>query len=518
MRYKEIQLNEAIIKVPSELINKANMYTGSCLYFIYNKRMNEDQSGDISQYQKALKFLQSKGAKNINETTFNNIVNNSIDLNLDLKQFFKELNYKGTTPELIRSVSSYEVSILINDKNTKYNGAVNKVGDGLVLNISIARAMVPNSDPVQTSKLIMETVYHESQHIVQYLAIEPINKNAKQLQYAKSDDEGSIEYYQSGVEFGPQLGNLVGAINSTLELMSDEGRLTGKMQTDITSAMQEAMSNPEYGGSRSFMVAVYNKDKETYRKVMKEIFKKSSEFYNELQNKEETDFENSQEEDIETKINIPETVVGNISNNSGYKLKRFGRSGNNIVEVSYDGENWVCIIDFTQLHKDIIPVKLKVGNSSESTNLSSSEIISFSKYLEKINSPSEDDIYSALDVYSRSGSIDSSAIHSMITVAKNMADGYNVPFEILSENSFSLNGHEYEIAPGTGENIFITNDDMAIDLKIKSSSFSMFMFMLIALTKAGKEDEALWAIASNTNGMGVMGDLNNLLQELKNAE
>lgn len=521
MKYKDIRINEAVIKVPVELINKTNMYVSSCVFYVINQRMKSilADNGDITQYKKALQFLQNSGAKNINENTYNSIINNNIKLDIDYKKFFAELNYKGITPDIIRKVKSYDLSLLVTDKSSGENGSVNKVGDGLSILVSISRALNSNLDPLQASQMIMETVYHESQHMVQYLAIEPINKNSKQLQMHDTEKRsGDMEYYQSGIEFGPQLGNLVGAVKATLEKMSDTGSLTGKIQTDMTKALQLAMEEPEYGGSRKFLIAIYNKDQNTYKKVMKEIYKKSSEFYEELSAREpKGEFEQGEEEDLEAIQHVPETVINNISQNKGYSIKRYGKSGNSHIEVSYEGETWSMNIDFIDLYKDEVRVKLKYKSSVEVSILSPKEAVDFSKYLQSVNAPEADDINSALEIYSGSSrnDIDSSVILSMINLAKNMAKGYNVPFEILADNKFNINGHEFEITPVGSNNVIITNDDMAIDFKLKSSSFSSMMFALTALIKAGKEDEALWALASNTSSMDIMDALNQLLQELK---
>lgn len=363
MRYNTI--NEAIIKVPPELINKVNLYVSSYLYykistFIKNidfmvprNTSEEEKEKYLSDAKTTLAKLHAKyKAKNISSATANNIFNNSIDLKINPEIFFSELNFKGTNSELINSIKDkIKVELLITD-NTNASGqheTDEKYKSRIVIDVS---RLSHNPSFLSTANAIMSTAYHESQHAVQSIAIKNINPESDQLSTKKEYSKGEADYFTSGVEYTPQLGNLVDAVYNELEKDALQNKLNPNKNEAIKDALYKVIQGPS--NARRFLQHLYKIEHDKYIKAMKEVYIKISPEYDELKkNGIDYSYTDIEPEELEANINVMTSVYKMLKPlDSTYTIEARGYSVSDINSIKCKSNDYKWIIYFDKVNKN----------------------------------------------------------------------------------------------------------------------------------------------------------------------
>lgn len=524
MKYKNIKITESIIKVPKSFMTVINMYVSSCLYYIVNSNLkaaqsDETQHDEIPQLKSALALLNNKyGAKNISKQSYNHIINNQMKINVDFDTFFKELNYKGVTPEVIEKAKKFKSFLKISDKSSSTRGSVETSNVGGTLEVIINIAPIHASiDPLPAIKQIMSTVYHESQHVVQSFAIQLINPKSNQLQHSNEDPQNDDNYnqenyYSSGVEFSPQLGNLVDAVQDMLEMTAAKGKLTGKKSTDIQNALYAAMEEKRYSTQRTFLVSIYRKDKERYKKVLKTVYKKASEVYDYIkEGKVDPEFSDLPVEELEASVNIMLSTFDKLKQVKSYDVVPYGESMNSLskIQITSTTEGWTCSII---KRSDSYSVSVVYENMSESKSLTSTQLVDFVGLMCRVDFIEADEL---LDMLSTFGAerITPEVLKSIIDQAAAVSNGIKVDFNILSNDSFEFLGINFTLEQISDLKISMNSEEEGIFISMRPTQFGTLIYKMAVLVRMERKDEIYFALINNISYIGLMVELNKIYDE-----
>lgn len=523
MKYKNIQISESIIKVPPSFLKTINTYVASCLYYVVNSNLimaqkDETLQDEIPYLKSALTLLNSRyGAKNISKQSYSNIVNNKIKISVDFDTFFKELNYKGVTPEIIEKAKKFKSFLKISDKSSGTRGSVETYNIDGTLTVNINIAPIHSSiDPMPAIKQIMSTVYHESQHVVQSFAIQLINPKSNQLQHSNEDpdrdDYDQEKYYSSGVEFSPQLGNLVDAVQDMLEMSAVKGNLTGKKSVDIQNALHAAMAEKRYGTQRTFLISIYRKDKDRYKKVLKTVYKKVSDVYDYVKDgKVDPEFSDLPVEEMEVSIDIMQSSYEKLKQVKSYDVVPYGESMQALTQIQTTSttEGWTSSI-IKRADSYIVNVVYK--NLSESKTLNATQIVDFVGLMCRVDFIEADELSDMLNTFG-ADEITTETIKSIIDKASDVSNGIKVDFNILSENSFEFIGINFYLEKISDIKISMNSDEEGIFISMRPTQFWTLIYKMAVLVRMERKDDIYFALINNISYMGLMIELNKIYDE-----
>lgn len=452
------QINEAIIKVPEELLSKVNVYVSSVIAHKLQKyserfEMLNSQNTDDQEKQKIQndikqtigKLQQKYGAKNISTDTFSKLDGKNIRLDLDFDRFFKELNYKGITPEMVEQVKNgTKFELYITGGSSDAAGSV--TNDGKIVRLMIHTGRLNGRDSLNTANAIMRTVYHECQHVVQDFAIKTIqnNKNSlktnKQLERGENYDDGAQGYYTSGVEFTPQLGDVINTINDILERDAIGGKLDSKMNRAINNALVDAFQEDKT--IRDFLGYQRKHNPEGYQKALKAIYSKVAPVYKQLQqNGVDYRYSDLEPEVLETNINVLATALQMMRKRSDKFIINGRQRGDDIQWLSIEPKDssWEVII--APKRDGEYQVTFKHGNYDEMESLDSQALLNFIGMITENTYFDADDVLSTLDSYVDKG--ETVTEQNLINIKDrilNYAEFMKVPFENDADTEFSIAG------------------------------------------------------------------------------
>lgn len=481
MKYNQLQ--ESIIKVPPEILTKVNMYVSSYLYFKikqYLDRLNLFVSANMSEEEKAsiikdgqntLAKLQSQyGAKNISAETANNIVNKSIDIPFDVEKFYNELNYKGINPGLIQLMKGrLKLSLLLAQSSNGIGGSKEQHGDYSFLVTVVVGGLGPRPSFLKNASDIMSTTYHELQHIVQSMAIKNINSKERQLQRNPnySGNDGDMEdYYTSGIEFTPQLGNLIDSVSLELE----KSTLKDELNPDKNSAIKDALHKVvgEVQEMRMFLTHLYRKQPEQYKKAMTAVYKKVSPVYDDFKNNGiDYAFTDLPPEELETNIDIMLSVYKLMYKNDAYKVQAFGRTMDQIKALEVGTDTWKIHISKNEVRKDGYYITLESSDPEfeEREKMDSKQVLNLFGILSTITWYDATDIIDDIEfITGERKEINNDSVMDVFKSLQSDAEQMGINFEIINHDSFKMMDKEFKVekVPDSSEKIDIHYGDKTL--------------------------------------------------------
>ncbi|QOI71800.1 putative structural protein [Erwinia phage pEa_SNUABM_47] len=464
MRYN--QLNEAIIKVPQELLNKVNVYVSSYLYFKINQyieRLNIFVSANTSDEEKqkiiqdgknTMQKLHTKyGAKNISADTANNISGKAINIPIDIEKFFSELNFKGIDPGLISLLKDrVKIELFITSNSHGIAGSKERHGTFSHLVTVVVGSLGPRPSFLETANNIMSTTYHELQHVVQSLAIENINKYEKQLQrnagYSNVHNDPT-DYYTSGLEYSPQLGNLIDYVSIELE----KSTLDGNLNPDKNLAIKDAMNNAVQKNAdvRTFLISLYKKQPEQYKKAMKNVYTRVAPVYDDFkENGLDYTFTELPSEELEANVDVMKSVYKLMSKNDKYKVQAYGSDLNSITQLKVSKDHWSITLTKNEIRKDNYYINIDSTDPEfeEMEKMDAKQVLSLFGILSEITWYDAVDIVDDFEyITGQRIDVNNESMYNILESLKSDAQHMDVPFEILSNNSFKLFGKTFEVNP-----------------------------------------------------------------------
>ncbi|SOK59128.1 hypothetical protein [Yersinia phage fHe-Yen9-03] len=528
MKYN--QLNEAIIKVPPELLNKVNMYVASYLYFKINQYIErlslfvsantteEEKQKIIKDGKNTMQKLHSKyGAKNISAETAYNISGKAIHIPFDVETFFSELNFKGVNPGLISLLKNkVKIELFITTNSNGISGSKERHGTFSHLVTVVVGRLGPRPSFLETANNIMSTTYHELQHVVQSLAIENINKYEKQLQ--RNDGYSDVhkdptDYYTSGLEYSPQLGNLIDYVSVELE----KNTLDGNLNPDKNIAIKHAMNNAVQKNNdvRTFLISLYKKQPDQYKKAMKNVYTRISPIYDDFkENGLDYTFTELPSEQLEASIDVMKSVYKLMSKNDNYKVKAFGKGLENITQLKIYKPQWSITLDKNQVRTDnyYISIFSTDPEFEEDEKMDAKQVLNLFGILSEISWYDATDIVDDFEVITGQRlEVNIESIYNIIESLQSDANAMNVQFEIISKLSFKLFDKTFEVSKVEGSNgkvdIKYNTDET---LYVWSLKQFLIVFQLMIRYYISYPDEVLQIL--NDGGMYVefMSKLRNL--------
>lgn len=458
------QLNEAIIKVPQEILQKVNTYVASYLCFKMNQYINridffmpstttpEEKQRVIADAKQAIGKLQRQyGAKNISAETAQNIVNKSINIPFDVETFFQQLNFKGANPGLIALLKDrLKLNLMILSDAQGIGGSQENTSTYSVLVTVVTKQLGPKPSFLDNASKIMSNTYHEMQHAVQSMALSFINKNDEQL---KMNDDYSHEwdktdYYSSGIEYTPQLGNVIDLVQLELEKSSLKNELNPDKNKAINAAISKAMQ--ESGTSRQFLTVLYKKHHDKYKKALSAVYKYVSPFYDNLK-ENGVDFSTTDlpEEVLEANVDVMLSIYKMMYKVDKYETTARGSSKSDIQQLTIrKGREWIIDLIKNNFSKDSYKFKIRSGDPEfeDIENLNAKQALNLFGILSEITWYEADDIIDDLEYITGSRKeVNDASINDLILSLQEDAKHLEVPFEISENFTFSTMGKTFRI-------------------------------------------------------------------------
>lgn len=463
MRYNQLQ--EAIIKVPQEILTKVNMYVASYLYFKIKQYVDkiqfmlptgtseEEKNRIIKDAQTTMGKLQSKyGAKNISTETANSIVNHSINIPIDVERFFQELNFKGVTPGLISLMKDrMKLSLLIKSHDNNLGGSKESFDNYSALVTVVVGRLNHNPSFLETASDIMSNAYHELQHVVQAFAIKNINKNDNQLErkpgYSKEFSDGE-DYYTSGIEFTPQLGNVIDSITVELEKSALNDELNPNKNEAIKKAIEYVVQNNQE--SRTFLIHLYRKQPDRYKKAMSALYKNISPIYDNIK-QSGIDYSNTElpSEELEANVDVMLTVYKMMYKKDEYKVQAFGKTMDKLVQIEIKKDSWTIVLTKNKTSKDgsyYLNIISHDPEFEEQEKLNSKQVLSLFGTLSSVTWYDSTDIIDDLEfITGERRSVNKESINDIIMSLKEDAQHMGVDFKQSNPTQFTVLGQEFSV-------------------------------------------------------------------------
>lgn len=536
MRYDQLQ--EGIIKVPPEILNKVNMYVASYLYFKIKQYLDrldlflppnmapEEKEKIIKDGKNTLAKLHSKyNAKNISAQTANNILGKTIDIPFDVEQFFNELNYKGVNPGLVSLLKGrLKLSLLMAQSQQGIAGSKEQSGNYSFLVTIIVGGIGPRPSFLETANDIMSTTYHELQHVVQAMAIKNISQNDKQLHrntgYSDRENGDLEDYYTSGIEYTPQLGNVIDFVNLEIEKSVLKGELNPDKNKAINDAIHTvAQSNSE---SRMFLTHLYRKKPELYKKAMTAIYKHVSPMYdNYKENGIDYSFTELPPEELEANVDVMLSIYKMLYKKSGFKTQAYGSSLDSItkVEVSSinhsDNIDWTLSVTKNSSAKDgyYVNIYSTEPEFEETEKLNSKEVLNlFGIISENVWYEASDIIDDIEFITGQRKEVTTESIRDIIQSLEKDASHTGVPFEITGDNSFSSMGHSFSVesVPDSKDKVDIKMDNDSKTFYVWTLKQFLIAFQLMIRYYSNYPDEVDSILNKDTLYVEIMASLRRL--------
>ncbi|EMX1381702.1 hypothetical protein AAGG91_002588 [Salmonella enterica] len=522
------QITEGIINVPQELLSKVNVYVSSLVAFKlkqFSERFEllnstnytpEEKQRILNDIKQTIGKLQQKyGAKNISSQTAQQIEGKNVSIKLDFDKFFKELNYKGITPEMVEQVKNKaKFELYIVGGASDVGGSVSN--DGSIVRLMVHIGRLNGRESLKTADAIMRTVYHECQHVVQDFAIKTIDKEKdsakpnKQVQ-RPTDYDTEAGYYTSGVEYTPQLGDVINLVSDILERDAIAGKLDQKVNRAINNALVDAYH--EDNTVRSFLGHIRQKNPEGYKRALKTIYSKVAPIHQTLvRNGVDYRYSDLEPEELETNINVLATVLQMARKNSdAYEIDGRQR-GDDIQWLTIKSKKQDWKITVAPYGSGKYSVSLDYKDFSDNAKLDSQKLLNFMGIITSSSYYEADDVLADLDHISDSGSemTDEKArsiIESLIGDAKH----FGIATTDEGGSKFSIAGLPLTIEPYEDDKTKLVLKDDSENLFFVLPSAKVLMLMQSFITAClNNEEEAKEKLVDFSSYIEKINNLRNM--------
>lgn len=355
MKLKDLYLTEGIIKVPPTLLNQINLYVSSIYATkiadsiemvnqigkmrltsgrLFDQELKAAKQELIPKLNKILNYLQSNyGAKILNNSSFNKVINSSIKINIPVQELMSELPKNLQTPDVQKNLENLTTRLRISygTDDRFYAGLSHRrdTNDHLIQITLYDMGDTPEK-AFHVIRAGFITVYHECQHYMQYEVINQVDKSGKQTKrkdgyenvYTVGNDDTKA-YHASAVEYTPQIGDFGHFAISILEDMKDSGELTGNMNKDITVAVKRALESEHR--TKILKALKHYGEIDRHNKGLKTIYSMVAKKYDSVLNSEtnDADVDTSNREELENNEDIIDTIYNMIEDSSMEILQPF---------------------------------------------------------------------------------------------------------------------------------------------------------------------------------------------------
>lgn len=300
MKYVQLKLTEGLIKVPQSLYNACAEYVASvCCTHLSEMLRNSTESSEQDNIKSAISFFQKKyNAKVLSTGSMNAILDKYLKININKDQVFSELPKNLQTDAVKRNLDELNLTMRITQyTGSLYSGSYTEKSNSIDV---MDKYREDNSTTVniQNMQKMMNTLFHELQHFVQFQVIQHVEKSGAQTKSsgktAFADAEG---YFTSGTEYSPHIGNMVNAGLDKLRDMSAKGELKNKTQ-DVRALSTDLIKDSE------MMNALKSKGmQKEYNQAAKTVYSKLLQGYDEAaESTASTDYD-ATEQDMEAEQN-----------------------------------------------------------------------------------------------------------------------------------------------------------------------------------------------------------------------
>lgn len=499
MKYN--QLSEAIIKVPQILSSTVNKYVSSYLYFKlkqYLERLNimgarnsteEEHAQLIKNITQTMGKLQSKyNAQNISPESAKNIVNSSVTLPIDSDKFFDELNFKGVDENLRNMMrGQLKVELLITNESASSTRGSMETNSDFNFRIVVNAGSLEPRNALQSVNAIMSTAYHEMQHTVQMIAIKKISPRDEQLKLnpGYSDPDNALEYYSSGVEFTPQLGNVVDRVIAELEKQTLNSELPDDKNSAIKNAISTVMQDSK--DARLFLISLYKSDKSKYSKVLKELYTKTSTVYDDFK-QNGIDYAHTEMPSAELEANIEVLPsIYKLFNRKGdiFTVNQFGTDKNNLTKVQVFARKyrWKLDIAKNKNKRDSYTLALHFGDAEEQIQANALQTMNIAGKIIEQPWSEADDVLDAMELADLNLQEPTEEnIKTAIEFVHQSAEYMGVDMKMTSSNSFTFLGLPFEIkqTPSKTKVEVISGDNIYLYLSLTQFSNLFMLFIRYA--------------------------------------
>lgn len=464
MRFK--QLDEAIVKVPPELMNKVNLYTSSALASLYNialensaKYMKEEQFNELKlKIERVIGKLQSQyGAKVLSRESLDSILNKVIELPFDAQKMLAQTNI-NVNSDSAHNVNNSKIYLeLTTSGGREYQGQMSSMHTGdkiisIVLNANLTQ-------PLKTVNSVMSTANHEAQHVIQELMIRDVEKSGKTVQSGDNTPEG---YYSSYIEFGPHLASIAGAIENVLELMKLNDSYPANAQEGFKLVFETAVKRePSF---MRFIKEVKEKDEARYKKAIKQINKSYYELYDKIKN---TDvnyaYSSLKNEELNARVDTMLSIYYVIRNHKNFRLLTAKVNSENKSELTvlkctlFD----VILLTFYKAKDNKINFHFKYGHFEESASLDTKDMLGFMNSCQYVPEGDIDHVLSILRtaITSAGSSISTEDVTKMIDSVSNIINFYETVNVSKENDNITISGINFKINPTEEQKTVIIESD-----------------------------------------------------------
>ena len=515
------QLNEAIIKVPKTTLEYVNKYVSSVVYFkikhfmqyydrFADQQMRSHPMADkikanvFAECNKTLKTLASKyGAVNISSQSANNLIGKSIKVPFDGEQYAQELNFKNLSPEIKEFLKTVNLGLKIdNKKDGGPRGSLQPISDNrfeMSVNIKLNRKEIYTS-----SMQVMSTVYHELQHFVQSSVIKPINSKSRQLQIKKDYDKHNADYMSSGVEFTPQLGNVIDAMSAEAQMLKDEGKLSDDPKTAFNDVLQVVLGREDKYNARPFIIHIYKTSQKRYRTVMTELYKKFMEMYETLEANTD-DYEEAPESELEGDVNKLRSLASEAKKSSYLTTKLYGQSLDELSKIDCYNKDQGWKISFgTSYNPDKISMVFHGKTSVERSDIEFKKASDILGILSSMDF-SSDDVLELLDEMVHSIDNIDEEIPKLISKLSEWAGMVGLPFNII-DNGIEINGVEFKFEAYDGR-VAVESPQLPEMYLISSLKTTTDIFKYILRLMKGNSDSLMKVLNQGESALKIKQEL-----------
>lgn len=487
------QINEAIIKVPPELMNEVNLYTSSALATAYSialtnaaKYMKEDQYNEVKvKVERVIGKLQSQyGAKILSTDSYNSIMNKTIELPFNAQEFLSQTNI-NINSDAAHAANDTKIFLELTNANREYQGQMSSHKTGARIISIVIKANI--QQPLKTVNDVMATANHEAQHVVQDIIVSNVEKSKKTVQADNTDFDS---YQSSYVEFGPHLASIAGAMEAVLESM----KLNDAYPEDAKEGFRivfETSVNRNHS-FMSFIKAVKAKDQNMYKKAIKQINKSYYELYDKIKS---TDvnyaYSSLSESELDANVNTMMSIYHIIKNNRKFEL----------VGIKSDPDNKTdfmiikCkLFDYFTLtfskNKEEVSVQLKYGHFNETGVMDTKDVLSFMNSVQYVPEGDADHLFSLYRTgLSSKSNVSVDSVKTMIESVVDICNFFDMKPSSTDE-SITLDGYDFKIIPTEEQNAVIIQSEKLSHLyfTVTLSQAEMFLLAVCRAFKLAEDD------------------------------
>lgn len=492
------QLMEGVIKVPPSLMSTLNRYLASTICTMLYKnielvqkvgtKMPEKAEEQLNRIKQVIGYLkQNYNAVILNDSTYNSILQSSINVPVDFQKFFSELNMQ--IPDdgknlVYKSKLSLTVRPYIQDGSS---GSLSSDKDltTFLIEIKCDLNLAPMDENIfARAKDIMGSIYHEAQHYIQRNVLSRINPNQKQLQSSGQIDQSSTketydDYLSSGIEYSPWMGDLMNAIITELEIMKAHNDLPKDGLNKVFMGVVTKITSDDKKSFGKFLYKVYKKDPQQYKDTMKKLFKMVQPAYDSIKDAGQMEvLGDLTQEEMPVDFDVMSTLLSELKpaiEKDGGKFTAYGRSISTIQEIKITFPEYTVSIVPSKDTYDVSMTSSDDNISAYSRPLSQADTLQLANALKKYGDD-EEMTYSLIQQTKSDGKFSTEAIQQVFKRVSELNEARNSEKTQYTSSEIVIGGVTYEVKADDKSYHLTSPELMLLDTHFKNSlGLSMFL-------------------------------------------